>query len=81
MMERVNGMPVRCVITKRVIDSRCAEGVYEPGMILELAPYDFELFVNQYPGCIQEIEMSEEDWINSGTSRALACRKIKSNFY
>lgn len=74
-MSRVNGMPVRCVITKKIRNIRLINGEYEPGTILELNDSDFGRFNYYHPGAIQEIEMTEEDWINLATSRALECKK------
>jgi len=74
-MERVPGMLVRCVITKRIINSKLAKGIYEPGTIFEVSESDFQRLSADYPDCIQEIEMTEQDWINLGTTRARKCQK------
>ena len=74
-MERVNGMPIRCVITQKVEDERWIQKKFSPGQILEWNDYDFKKFNEEHPGCMQEILMTEEDWIDLGTTRALECKK------
>ena len=74
-MERIDRMPDRCVIIQKVEDEKWKQKTYCPGQILELNDYDFQLFSEEHPGCIQEILMTEEDWIELGTTRALECKK------
>lgn len=74
-MERVEGMPIRCVIIQRVEDESWIQKKFIPGQILELNDYDFAKFNEEHPGCMQEILMTKEDWIDLGTTRALECKK------
>jgi hypothetical protein len=69
-MEKVKEMPIRAVITKKVVSSKWSQGVFLPGTVADWNKYDFDLFVSQYPDCIKEIEMSEQDWINLATDNA-----------
>lgn len=77
-MERVNGMPVRFVAIKKFTHTREYDGVifdFVPGEIYENTVSSFEYISQKYPECVQEIEMTKEDWIDLGTTRALACKK------
>lgn len=77
MMERVNGMPVRFVAIKKFAHTREDGRIFEflPGEVYENDLQSFSFISKNYPGCVQEIEMTQEDWIDLATSRALACRK------
>lgn len=74
-MERVKGMPIRVVIIKKIVDDRLTAKQLNPGQILELDKSSYELFNQNYPGCIQEIEMTQEDWIDLATNRVNVCKK------
>ena len=75
-MERVYGMPVRFVATKKFTPANAyPEREFQPGEISEGSVDNFESISRNNPGSIVEIEMTKEDWINLGTSRALACKK------
>ena len=77
-MERVNGMPVRFVAIKKFTQTRGDDSVtfnFLPGEIYENTPESFEYISQKYPGCVQEIEMTKEDWIDLGTTRALGGKR------
>lgn len=76
-MERVNGMPVRFVAIRKFAHTRedGREFDFLPGDVYENDPASFDFISEKYPGCIQEIEMTEEDWVDLATSRALKCKK------
>lgn len=77
-MERVDGMPVRFVAIKKFTHTLVDGSVtfnFLPGEIYENTPKSFEYISQKYPGCVQEIEMTKEDWIDLGTTRALECKR------
>lgn len=76
-MERVNGMPIRFVAIKKFTHIREDGRTFEflPGVIYENDFEEFDFIFKKYPGCVQEIEMTQEDWIDLATSRALECKK------
>lgn len=76
-MERVNGMPIRFVAIKKFSHTREDGRTFEflPGEVYENDLSSFDYISKKYPGCVQEIEMTQEDWIDLATSRALECKK------
>ena len=77
-MERVNGMPIRFVAIKKFSHTNEDNGrVFEflPGEVYENTLEAFDYISEKYPGCVQEIEMTREDWVDLATSRALECKK------
>lgn len=77
MMERVNGMPVRFVAIKKFEHIREDGQIFTflPGEVYENGVNSYDYFSKKYPGCVQEIEMTKDDWIDLGTNRVLKCKK------
>lgn len=76
-MQRVEGMPIRFVAIKKFSFTREDGRVFEfiPGEVYENDLVSLNYVSNLFPDCVQEIEMTEQDWIDLGTERALACKK------
>ncbi len=76
-MERVKGMPIRFVAIKKFSHTREDGEIFDflPGEVYENSLASFNFISENYPGCVQEIEMTQEDWIDLATARALACKK------
>lgn len=66
-MENVPNMPHRVVCKKTLEDERLVAKKVEAGTILDLNNYDFEMFQIDFPEYFEEIEMTQEDWINLTT--------------
>jgi len=84
-MERIEEMPVRTVILKKVIDSsfdlpEIKNGIFTPGEILDFKEEQFEEFKSCHPESIQEIEMTEEDWLNLTISNIKEAKDRISKF-
>lgn len=73
-MERVQGMPIRVVCIKKIEDKRLKRSI-QPGEILDLGETDFKTLSQMFPGCIQEIEMTQEDWVDLATKNAFDCKR------
>ena len=76
-MERVSGMPIRFVAIKKFVFTREDGKIFEflPGEVYENTLDSFNFISENFPGYVQEIEMTIEDWIDLATKRALDCKK------
>ena len=74
-MERVKGMPIMVRCTNTINDERWVGSELSAGKTVEMDQYDYEWLLREHPGCVEEIEMTEEDWIQLATERALKCKK------
>lgn len=73
-MERVNGMPILVKITNIIEDKRWLGSKLEVGKNYEMNQSTFEWLMTEHPNCVEEIKMTQEDWIRRGTERALKCK-------
>ena len=70
--EELNSMPKRVVSIRGIQDEKIQ---IKPGQILNLTEDDFNYLVTNYGDSIQEIKMTDEDWIELAKKETLICRK------
>ena len=68
----MNFIRVRC--NQTINDDRWKDKKIIEGEETDLVKYDLDSLLKQYPGCVTEIKMTKEDWINLATKKALQCK-------
>lgn len=74
-MERVEGMPIRVVCVKSIKKGGELKRDIPVGEVFDLSDYYFELLSRKFPECIQEIVMTQEDWVDLATKNAFTAKK------
>lgn len=75
-MIRVNGMPIRVKCNYTIEDSRWHGEKIEQWKEIDLYNQDeLEWLLREHPGCVYELEMTSDKWIELATKEALECKE------
>lgn len=78
-MNRVNGMPIRVKCNYTIEDNRWKGETIEQWKEFDLYGQDeLDWLLREHPGCVYELEMTEQDWIDLATKEALECKETIS---
>ena len=75
-MERVSGMPIRVRCNCTIHDSEwIGEEIVQGKEIDIYGQAGLDWILAKHPGCVDEVEMTEQDWIDLATREAKECGK------